>query len=405
MDNFKTKKILVLYFNDYISKKFDNNFFYWHTPLDLYSDVVVPIKNVFSQVQCINYFEQFGDFGQFILNKNIVSFVKEYKPDYVFWCTQQYEIYPSTLKKIHQLGSIVIGMSFDCGTRNENFVVNWVNDVDVLFFSNLNYISHNKKIKKNSVFGFFPTASKVNYNKTNKTNKIYDVSFVGSYSEYRNELIHFLKTNGIDVHVFGYGWKNGAITHEQKLEVYNKTKINLSFETAKQEIQVRTRIFEVIISGNFLITDRPKNIYKYFVENENIVTFSSKKDLLAKIEFFLKNKKDRIKIQKQMNVFFENNYTSENVLKNMFNELFDSQIVKKSFYSPIKYMKSRYSYYCYSRTFIVRRFLIIRKSNKKEGKIHRRIFLIDTFGLIVNFPIFIILDLPIFVVKRIKHFF
>jgi hypothetical protein len=317
------RKILVLYFANYKSRKYKENFYYWLTTTDFQMQIVRPMQRIFNKVDAINFFEVIGEEGIAFLNKFIVDYANDLKPDYLLWCSLTHEIFPSTFRKTREMEAKIIGLSFDDAWRSDTYVKYWLSYVDILLFNNPSFIEHYRNIKTNSIFSAFPSASPVEFYKINEAQKKYDVSFVGSFTEYRKSFIDYLRQNSIDVKVFGDGWDGSHfIPHDEMIKVLNQSKINLNiYEKPNRETLVNDRIFEIAMTGNCLITERPKAIANFFIEDENIITFSSKEELLQKVIYYLRHEDERKRIEQNMCEHALRNHSAETKLKEIFSEI------------------------------------------------------------------------------------
>ncbi|MBP7654581.1 glycosyltransferase [Candidatus Dependentiae bacterium] len=129
-----------------------------------------------------------------------------------------------------------------------------------------------------------------------KVTKEYNISFVGSDSskeriEILNELTNF------DIALFGNGWKSfekykidNNIDCLKANDVYNKSWINLNIHNPQTIYGLNTRNFEVIGSGNFLITDYRNSMKNYFEPGKEIETYYSIKELKEKIRYYIEHK-------------------------------------------------------------------------------------------------------------------
>ena len=91
-----------------------------------------------------------------------------------------------------------------------------------------------------------------------------------------------------DLEVYSKCWK-GFITEEEDLaKIYNSSKINLNI-TEQGKSSINYRVFEVLASGGFLITDEREDLITLFGENKFLETYKNPTDLIDKIEFYLKN--------------------------------------------------------------------------------------------------------------------
>jgi spore maturation protein CgeB len=57
-------------------------------------------------------------------------------------------------------------------------------------------------------------------------------------------------------------------------------------------------MFEATGMGALLITDSKKNMDEFFKSGSEVITYKSAEDLTAKIKYYLKNEKERLKIAK-----------------------------------------------------------------------------------------------------------
>jgi hypothetical protein len=149
---------------------------------------------------------------------------------------------------------------------------------------------------------YFPLASneEIYYPIENKEKK-YDVGFIGRKYGIREEIVNFLIKNGIDVKAYGPGWESGTLDVSDNNEFYNSCKIVLgtgNIGYSKKLMNPKLRDFEVPLTGTLYITNYSKELSELFVEDKEIVLYKSKKELLKKVNYYLKNIKEREKIGK-----------------------------------------------------------------------------------------------------------
>jgi spore maturation protein CgeB len=162
----------------------------------------------------------------------------------------------------------------------------------------------------------------------------YDLSFVGSWSKRRNQILYSLPD--CDLNIFGWGWKkkqelkdklnfkiNNHVSIREMMKIYSQTKININILTKENRDSINLRNFEVPIAGGFQISERTEEILNMFEEDKEIVLFSSNEELSSKIHFYLKNENSRDKIR----------IAGYHKVLNSKNELADrlSQIINTSF--------------------------------------------------------------------------
>lgn len=138
--------------------------------------------------------------------------------------------------------------------------------------------------------------------------KKYDVTFIGRPYKGRPELIFFLKNNGVDVRVWGTGWENiqglrdiarGYLPRYRMYEIMAASKVvlGLAWSSLDRAVpQIKKRIFECAACKGFQIVTHNEQLFDYFKENDEIVTYQSEKDLLSKIRHYIKNEEERNRI-------------------------------------------------------------------------------------------------------------
>ncbi len=148
--------------------------------------------------------------------------------------------------------------------------------------------------------------------------KKYDVVFIGQNFENREEYLNYLLENGIDIKVFGKGWKNSSrVSQTQMIEIINQSKIVLNFSRSAGNPNLKYlkgRIFEVTATGSFLLTEICEGLEEYFEIGKDIDVFKNKIQLLEKVVFYLNNSDIREKMAHNAKEKVLNNYTVEKYL-------------------------------------------------------------------------------------------
>jgi hypothetical protein len=133
-----------------------------------------------------------------------------------------------------------------------------------------------------------------------KTEKIYDVSFIGALYPYRVELIENLRASGIDVAVnphrsdvtqdFESSRANqpGWLDYMAGLASSHMT-INFSQSSAGPYEQLKTRVIEATLAGTYLLTD-DKDRTRLFFEPDQYSTFETINELPGLIQSLLANR-------------------------------------------------------------------------------------------------------------------
>lgn len=91
-----------------------------------------------------------------------------------------------------------------------------------------------------------------------------------------------------DLEAYSKCWKGFLETQEDLAKIYNSSKINLNI-TNNGKSSINYRVFEILASGGFLLTDKRDDLKEFFEISKHLETYSSIEDLIDKINFYLKN--------------------------------------------------------------------------------------------------------------------
>ncbi|PIR08154.1 hypothetical protein COV53_04565 [Candidatus Gottesmanbacteria bacterium CG11_big_fil_rev_8_21_14_0_20_37_11] len=168
--------------------------------------------------------------------------------------------------------------------------------------------------------------------------RIYDVTFIGSFSLYHHDRIQLLEeiANQIPIDIWGSGVnflsKNSVLRKRYHGEAWG---IDMYDVLSKSKIVVNKhldiagdwannmRLFETTGMGTMLMTDNKMNLNELFEIDKEIIAYENSSDLIKKIKYYLHHDGEREKIAQngQMRTCKEHSY------KRRMKELI--QIVKK----------------------------------------------------------------------------
>jgi spore maturation protein CgeB len=125
--------------------------------------------------------------------------------------------------------------------------------------------------------------------------KRFDVTFVGQPHGGRPRIISALRRAGIDVSVWGFGWRAGRITQEQMIRVFNESRINLNLSNASvgKADQVKGRDFEVPGCRGFMITKHSDELASCYESGLEVETYRDQDDLIDKTRHYLADEERR----------------------------------------------------------------------------------------------------------------
>ncbi|MFH0942909.1 MAG: glycosyltransferase [Candidatus Beckwithbacteria bacterium] len=245
------------------------------------------LKKVFTRVIEWDIRKEYLTEGFQQTSKALIKLVRKYKPKYLIWpAYSDMEISEESFKKIRNLGTIIIGIFFDEGSTFESYSKYWLPSLDYVVT-----VDSNQSLKLHRALGiqaiFEPCcASSIIYKKKHLTFK-YPVSFIGSAYGPRKKMVEDLNQQGIKVNTFGSGWQGrGYIKTEKIVKIFNQSRINLNFTNDAQ--QLRARMFEICMSGGFLLTQYAQGLEKLFKIGQEIESFHTISEAAQKINYYLK---------------------------------------------------------------------------------------------------------------------
>ena len=250
-------------------------------------------------------------------NKRIIIKVKKINPDIIF-VIKGNNIYPSTISKIRTFNQNIklINWSLDNMLKKHNssrYYDLCLNKYDIHFTTKSNTIQDFYKRGAKKVI-FLNQAYSQDDHFPEKFNKDYahDVLFIGSAEKERFNSLKYLAVNGIKVDIYGDMWDSkiykplkNMIIHKKPLvsDSYRKaissSKISLCFLRKINNDIHTTRSIEIPACGGFMIAERTHEHKLLFEEGKEAVYFSTNKELLAKVKYYINNDFERNNIKKQ----------------------------------------------------------------------------------------------------------
>ncbi len=207
-----------------------------------------------------------------------------------------WQVAPETIRAIGDLGIITCAFHWDdrLGFRGELMNGRWTGPAAFASAYDLNLSNSSASLIKYFVEGglaiFWPLGANPDHFRPLSQNFKYDVSFIGACYGQRPIFIDYLRKHGIQVETFGPGWPNGAVSEEAMVEIYASSRINLGFSGvgySMKEMCLKGRDFEVPMCGALYLTSEQPDLYRVYKVGEEVLTYTSKNDCLAKIHYLL----------------------------------------------------------------------------------------------------------------------
>jgi len=141
-------------------------------------------------------------------------------------------------------------------------------------------------------------------------------SFIGSYSAHKQHYLVSLKMKlpDLDLKIWGGTWSGKSslkssvqlisIEGDQYALALNQSHVNIALlselvEGASRGDQITSRTFHIPASGGFMLHQRTEEVLHYFDEGKEMACFESVDELVEKVQFYLNNPIERIRIRDQ----------------------------------------------------------------------------------------------------------
>ena len=261
---------------------------------DPYIRVGEPLKKVFSRVVDYDFGKNYAQFGVCQTNNEIIDLIRVERPKYVMWPSMSYEILESTFQLVRKEGTLVVGWFFDDECRFNDYSKWWIPYLDYVLTVDKESV---KKYRELGVpaMQLLVTCSPEAFRKL-EAQKRYDVSFVGSKIADRGSVIDQLRASGIQVQTFGKGWDTGYVSFDEMVNIYNASKINLSFMKSygiNTRPQMKNKIFDICMCGSFLLCEYIPGIEELYELDKEIVCFRDIEEAADKIRYYLSHENER----------------------------------------------------------------------------------------------------------------
>ncbi len=128
-----------------------------------------------------------------------------------------------------------------------------------------------------------------------------DVLFIGNKYGVRGQIIDYLKKHGVKVDCYGLGWPNGYVNAERMAELSKRAHIILGVGAVghcQDVFTLKLRDFDAPMSGAMYLTHRNPELCQIFHEGEEIECYTTPKEALNKIRFYLEQPEDLVRIAK-----------------------------------------------------------------------------------------------------------
>ena len=248
------------------------------------------------------------------INRKVLGAASEVSYD-ILWIDDIRIISAKTLRLIHKKSPHTKIVCLIMDNPFSSKVISWRRFLNAVPFYDIHFVIQNEHIDKLQKLG----ASNVRryhkgfYEQIHRPypelleNPSCDVFFAGHWESKREADIAFLIKNGMSVKVCGHkDWKkssnwhliepvfiNGGVYGEDYPRALCSAKINLCFYSQWNKDVENSRMYEIPACGAFMLAERNQENVNIFEEGIDAVFFSSQKELLEKVRYYLENNHER----------------------------------------------------------------------------------------------------------------
>ena len=275
------KELRIIWSSDSVSKinlkKLENN-----APYIIYACPKPPVEAV-KAGRAIDV-----PLGEFSVDMILEQLPNGFYPDLIQMSARNMSFIPRGLEKFKCPKLMKIGDTFHLGDGSLTSIIEYCKLFQCDYhwvYQGVQHLHFFVEAGLRNVFWLPGTPVIDHYIPQKQESKPYDIIFRGSQSEqhvYRSKLLTFLQNSGINIDI-------SRKPYTECLEDY--TKSNIVFNCGLNSDSNR-RIFEVLMAGGFLLTDRlsaQSGLFSLFQEGVDLECYGDENELLQKIDFYLNN--------------------------------------------------------------------------------------------------------------------
>lgn len=280
-----------------------------------YQNFIGSLRDLGHDVEHFDYMEVMAQEGKARMNELMLQRVSASRPDLAYFSLYTDQIEPTTVDAIRKLTKTFCYFHDDNWRRE--FSRTWAQHFDWFSSSDVECKTKYARLDLPHVVHFPFGVNEALYH-PQKTEKQYDVSFVGGWHPYRQWLLDRLRKADINVQVAGYGWPCGTVSHEEMIRIFSASRINLNLSnstswdarylvsswhaligrlrSAKDVEQIKARHFEINACDAFQLSYYVDGLERCYRIGEELAVYLSPDDLIDKIRYYLVDDELRSKI-------------------------------------------------------------------------------------------------------------
>lgn len=281
------------------------------------NDTKVKDNWLISKLQTLPYVYKFFGKPKWIQEIALAQ-IKKYTPDIVY--IQDLSILnPETLRMIKKYCKLLVGQIASPPPPKK-----YLKCFDLIITSFPHFVKEFNKLEIKSEYQKLAFESRI-LKKVGKQKKVYDVTFIGSFTPHHSEGTKVLEevARKIPVNVWGQGIEflslhsplrknyHGEAWGLDMYKIFAESKIVINRHIGVSgDYANNMRLYEATGTGAMLITDHKRNLNDLFKVGKEVVEYKNSEDLIDKINYYLRNDNEREKIARagQKRTLKDHNY-------------------------------------------------------------------------------------------------
>jgi spore maturation protein CgeB len=274
-------------------------------PSHEWSNIAPALARFGFETRHFDYARELLEHGYWESQARLRALVEEWRPDILFIFLYQDQVDRELIRWVSEsTPTITIGWFADDHWRFDTYSRYWATALNWVLTTDVSAVAKYEAVGQPNVILSQWAANEIDYHPTGSGLR-YDVTFVGQPHGRRTELVRYLRRSGVDVRTWGRGWPEGQVTHEDMVDIFSSSRINLNMSPSSvggsllrrpATGQIKGRVFEVPACGGLLMTDAAPDLERYFRPGEEVLVFRGRRDLLRQVRYMLGHEEERAAI-------------------------------------------------------------------------------------------------------------
>jgi hypothetical protein len=251
----------------------------------------------------------------------------QFQPDLVSLSARVMTFLPRGLHKLHCPTVMKLGDTFHLGDGGLSGMVNYCKQLNCDYhwtYQSPQHLHFFAEAGLKNVF-WLPGSIVIDPYSPHSSEKQDTIIFRGSESElhqYRTHILNVVQASGINIDVCQKDYISS-------LEDYAKARIVIN---SSLNGDLNRRVFEVLMAGGFLLTDRIRpqsGLFELFEEGKHFECYGNETELIEKIQFYLAHPQQANQIAKAGHEHFLNHYSQQTVQQQLYRSIFNKLEFRK----------------------------------------------------------------------------